>query len=128
MTAGPSMFEWLKPEPERPVLDAAYLARLSAHMGQTVLDELLADGLIELTDRVARVADLSGAGDTAGLQRIAHDLVGMAGHLGLNRLSAAAAELGRGLRAGGDGAADAAAEICREGAAAAEALRGYLGR
>jgi hypothetical protein len=128
MTAEPKMFGWLKPEAKRPVLDAAYLARLSGHLGQTVLDELLADGLIELTDRVNRAAELSRAGDTAALRRLGHDLVGMAGHLGLSRLSTAAVELGRQLRDGGDDGAQACDALCREGALAAEALRRYLGQ
>jgi len=122
------MFEWLKPEPERPVLDTVYLVRLSGHLGQTALDELLADGLIELADRVGRVSQLAEAGDTAGLRRISHDLAGMAGHLGLSRLSATAVELGRLLRDGGTSGAQAAEALCHEGALADEALRRYLGR
>lgn len=122
------MFEWLKPEPERPVLDTVYLARLSGHLGQSVLDELLADALIELTDRVNRVAELSGAGDIEGLRRLGHDLVGMAGHLGLTRLSMAAVDLGRQLRDGGEDGTQACDALCREGALAAEALRRYLGQ
>jgi HPt (histidine-containing phosphotransfer) domain-containing protein len=80
---------------------------------------------------VNRVAESSAAGDTAALRRLGHDLVGMAGHLGLSRLSAAAVELGRQLRdgaAGIDAGGEAAAVLCREGGLAAEALRGYLGR
>lgn len=123
------MFEWMKPEPEPPVLDSAYLARLAGHLGQTMLDELLADGLIELTDRVARIAELSAAGDREGLRRLGHDIVGMAGHLGLSRLSATAAQLGRALRREeGDGIWAAADLLCHEGGAATTALRSYLAR
>lgn len=132
MTSEPLMFGWKRPEPARPVLDVSYLARLSGHLGQTVLDELLADGLIELTDRVTRVAALidgEEAGQPEALRRLGHDIVGMAGHLGLSRLSAAAAELGRRLRAGDAGGARAAADTLRgEGDAAEAALRSYLGR
>jgi len=42
------MFEWLKPEPERPVLDTAYLVRLSVHLGQTVLDDAAVKQLASL--------------------------------------------------------------------------------
>ncbi len=38
------MFEWRTPEPEKPTLDAEYLARLSGHLGASVLAELLATG------------------------------------------------------------------------------------
>ena len=92
------MFEWRVPEPERPTLDTAYLARLGGHLGASVMAELLADGLIELTDRLARLAELAAAGDLDGIARLGHDLVGMTGHLGLTRLSAAAAEMNRAAR------------------------------
>ncbi|MFQ5567566.1 MAG: Hpt domain-containing protein [Paracoccaceae bacterium] len=121
------MFEWRTPEPERPTLDTAYLARLGGHLGASVLAELLADGLIELTDRLSRLDDLAAAGDLDGIARLGHDLVGMAGHLGLARLSAAAAEMNRAAR---DGAADQAgprtAEVRRLGAEAVGAVRRHL--
>jgi hypothetical protein len=44
------MFERRAPEPEKPTLDTGYLARLGGHIGAGVLAELMADGLIELTD------------------------------------------------------------------------------
>jgi len=123
------MFERQTAEREGPVLDAAYLARLAGHLGATVTAELLADGMIELTDRLARLDRLAGAGDLEGLARLGHDLVGMGGHLGLTRLSAAAAGLNRAARSGGSPAAAgaAAAEVRDEGTAAVEALRVHLG-
>ena len=121
------MFEWRTPEPEKPVLDTGYLARLGGHLGAVVLDELRADGLIELTDRLTRLYELAAAGDIDAIARLGHDLVGMAGHLGLTRLSAAAAELNRAAR---DGAADQAvafvAEIRCLGADSVDAMRQYL--
>ena len=121
------MFEWRTPEPDQPTLDTEYLARLSGHLGASVLAELLADGLIELTDRLARLDELAAAGDLDGIARLGHDLVGMAGHLGLARLSAAAAGINRAAR---DGAADQAvaeaAEVRRLGSEAAEAMRHHL--
>ena len=121
------MFEWRTPEPEKPTLDTEYLARLARHLGASVLAELLADGLIELTDRLARLDELAAAGDLDGIARLGHDLVGMTGHLGLTRLSAAAAEMNRAAREGGGGdAAPVVVEIRRLGAEAAEAMRRHL--
>jgi len=123
------MFEWLKSGPVRPVLDASYLTRLAGHLGEAELNEILADGLIELTDRLARVAEMASVGDPGGLARLGHDLVGMAGHLGLTRLSAAAAELNRAARDAKPGGIAAAAAVLRHmGAEATEALRLYLAR
>jgi HPt (histidine-containing phosphotransfer) domain-containing protein len=93
----------------------------------TVLAELLADGLIELTDRLARLAELEAAGDLDAIARLGHDLVGMAGHLGLARLSAVAAEMNRAARAGAvSGTGFQVAEVRRLGAASAEAMRRTL--
>ncbi len=121
------MFEWRTPEPEKPTLDAEYLARLSGHLGASVLAELLADGLIELTDRLARLEELAAAGNLDGIARLGHDLVGMTGHLGLTRLSAAAARINRAARDGAAGQAVAeAAQVRRLGSEAAEAMRRHL--
>jgi len=121
------MFEWRSPEPEKPILDTGYLARLGGHLGASVLAELMADGLIELTDRLARLEELAAAGDFDAIARSGHDLVGMAGHLGLTRLSAAAAEMNRAAR---EGAAERAvaivAEILWVGADSVDAMRHHL--
>lgn len=121
------MFEWLKPEPERPVLDCAYLERLAGHLGKPALAELMADGLIELADRMRRLDEMAAAGDLRGLGRLGHDLVGMAGHLGLSRLSAGAAELARGGHDERAETLDTAREVRHWSDEAAEALRNYLG-
>ncbi len=121
------MFKWRTPEPEKPILDTGYLARLAGHLGAVVLAELMADGLLELTDRLARLDELAAVGDVDAIARLGHDLVGMAGHLGLTRLSAAAAELNRAAR---DGAADQAVAIVTHirglGAESVDAMRRYL--
>jgi HPt (histidine-containing phosphotransfer) domain-containing protein len=91
------MFNRHTPEPDRPVLDSEYLVRLDSHLGTSVMVELLADGMIELTDHLTRLAERA-ADDHDGIARLGHDLVGMAGHLGLNQLSAAAAEMNRAAR------------------------------
>ena len=123
------MFERRRPEPEWPVLDRAYLARLDGHVGTVVLAELLADGLIELTDRLTRLGELAAAGDLGGVAQLGHDLVGMAGHLGLARLSVAAAEMNRAAQDANGAGADpgpAIAETGRIGAESAEAIRRHL--
>ena len=123
------MFEWLKSDPVRPVLDNGYLIRLAVHLGEVELNEILADGLIELTDRLARAAEMASTGDADGLARLGHDLVGMAGHLGLSQLSAAAVELNRAARdPKPDTIAAAALSLHQSGAEATEALRLYLAR
>lgn len=109
------------------MLDPGYLARLARHVGGTVLAELMADGLIELSDRMTRLEELAAAGDLEGIARLGHDLVGMAGHLGLARLSAAAAAMNRAAREGSaERAALAAGEVRRLGLDAAGAMRRYM--
>ncbi len=121
------MFEWRTPEPEKPMLDTGYLARLGGHLGAVVLAELMADGLIELTDRLSRLDELAAAGDLDAIARLGHDLVGMAGHLGLTRLSAAAAAMNRAAREGATGQAVAmVAEIRWLGAESVDAMRRHL--
>ena len=121
------MFEWLKPSPARPVLDADYVDRLAGHLGRAVLNELMADGLIELADRLRRVEEAAAAADLAALGRLGHDLVGMAGHLGLSQLSAAAADLSRSAKDSQAGTVEKASVLCAVGWEAAEALRQHLG-
>jgi len=122
------MFERSAPEPEIPMLDTGYLARLAGHIGTDVMVELLADGMIELTDRLTRLGELAAAGDHAAIARIGHDLVAVAGHLGLNRLSAAAAGMNRAARdrTGAD-AVSLVPGVRRLGAQSIEAMRHFIG-
>lgn len=121
------MFEWRTPEPNQPMLDTGYLARLAGHVGTAVLVELLADGLIELTDRLTRLGELAVAGDLDGIARLGHDLVGMAGHLGLNQLSAAAAEMNRAARElTGANAVSQIPGVRHLGAQSIDAMRQYI--
>ena len=123
------MFQRRPVEPERPTLDSDFLARLEGHLGSAMLAELLADGLIELSDRLKRLAELERRCDLDAIAGLGHDLVGMAGNLGLARLSAAAAEMNRAAR---DGATQAAlaesAAVRRLGVEATDALRRRLAR
>lgn len=121
------MFQRRPVEPERPTLDTDYLARLEGHLGPAPLAELIADGLIELSDRLKRLGELERAGDLDAMARLGHDLVGMAGNLGLARLSVAGAELNRAARDGSAPAALAeAAAVRRLGLEGTDALRHHL--
>lgn len=113
--------------PELPMLDEGFLGRLAGFVGQAVLAELAADGLIELADRLARLAEKMADGDLDAVARTGHDLVGMAGHLGLARLSVAAAEMNRAAREGQRAAtASEVAKVTHLGIEADRQLRAYL--
>ena len=96
---------------EMPVLDLAYLERLSGHIGAEVAAELLADGMLELADRLDRVSDLANKGDMEALLRMTHDIAGSAGHLGLSALSRDAVTANRSLR---EARAQAAPRLVRQ--------------
>ena len=124
------MFEWLKKteQPARPVLDEDYLLRLEKHLGRDVTLELAADGLIELTDRLARLDQLALDGEMAEIAALAHDLAGMSGHLGLARLSQMSVELNRNARAGETtDAGELIAPVVEVAPASLEALSHFLG-
>jgi HPt (histidine-containing phosphotransfer) domain-containing protein len=109
------------------VLDLRYLDRLEAHLGPDVLRELMADGLIELTDRVAGMTRMSAAGDRVGVLRHGHDVAGIAGHLGLTALSVAAAAVARAGRQDPTATAAAlAAPVLAQAAPACAALRAHI--
>ena len=110
-----------------PALDTDHLARLESHLGSEALAELVADGLIELTDRLKRLDELKVTGDLDAIAQLGHDLVGMAGNLGLARLSAAAGEMNRLARDRDKSAALVqAGAVRRLGFEAAETLRHHL--
>ena len=81
-----------------PYLDTAYLERLQKHLGEDVTRELMADGMLELSDRLDRVEHLAEKQQVGELRRLTHDIAGAAGHLGLSALSFHAAEANRALR------------------------------
>ncbi|MEL7469509.1 MAG: Hpt domain-containing protein [Pseudomonadota bacterium] len=94
------MFNWRR-QPAAPgptVLDETYLERLEKHLGESILREILSDGLLELSDRLARVQELAVSGNSAELVRLVHDLSGMAGHLGLTQLGHLSVDAERALR------------------------------
>ena len=92
------MFEPKPAPPELPILDQDYLTRLAGHVGRSVLAELAADGLLELSDRLTRLHEAVAADNLDGAARLGHDLVGVGGHLGLTRFSAKAAAMNRAAR------------------------------
>lgn len=78
------------------LLDSNYIDGLRRHLGPEVTIDILADGLMSLTDRLNRLKDLRAA--KAGrhdLAQSAHDIVGTGGQLGLHRLTHAARQMER---------------------------------
>lgn len=115
------------PGADAQILDEAFLGRLERHVGPAVLRELLADGLIELTDRLERLAQAVDDGHREEVFRIGHDIAGLAGHIGLSALSAHAVAMNRAARAEPDRAvATVAAPVIAAGPSAVDALRARL--
>ena len=92
----------LRAEPAPPILNQEYLAGLNRYLGAAHACELLADGMIDLTGRLDRLAELAGRGDNGPIAALAHEIVGAAGHLGLGLLSHLAAQVSLAARGGGD--------------------------
>lgn len=127
------MFGWgrAKDKTAPPVLDLDYLERLGGHIGPKVLSELLADGQIEVADRLEALRLAVDAANLAEIRRLAHDLTSVAGHLGLAALSLAAVEAEREIRDAEDRgatleAAQVAAPLIAAGTAAQDALGSHL--
>ena len=85
--------------PEAELLDNSYLASLEAALGRSVTRDVLADGLIEVSDRLDNLAALAQADRRIEVQQTAHDIAGGAGQLGLHALSVAARKLEQDLKA-----------------------------
>ncbi|MEM6972602.1 MAG: hypothetical protein AAF577_07335 [Pseudomonadota bacterium] len=79
------------------MLDHAWLDRLTRMLGPDTLRELFADGVMSLHDRQRVIAECLGAEPSSNTSRdlagVAHDLVAMAGHLGLGEVAASARAL-----------------------------------
>lgn len=113
-----------KAKTEPAMLDEAFLERLEEHIGAEALRELLADGLIEIIDRLERLAEEVRAERRGPALRIGHDIAGLAGHIGLSALSRAAVEMNRTARMEPVTAvSELAAPVLEVGQSAAEALR-----
>ena len=78
---------------EPPILDHGYLERLSRHIGMRETRELMADGMIDLSDRLDVLARLGASGPIDEIGKLAHEIAGAAGHQGLSAMSRAAVEV-----------------------------------
>ena len=76
-------------------LDRSVMKDLRDAVGQTVFDELIEDAIFEITERIARIEQLSQSGDIAAISPIAHDLVAISGQVGMSGVSEIAAGLER---------------------------------
>ncbi len=95
------MLEWqARTEPPPPILDCDYLDRLRRHLGTPQTCELLADGMLELVDRLDRLSELADQGDRGEVAALAHEIVGAAGHLGLSMISRYASYASQAARRG----------------------------
>ncbi len=90
----------LRAEPAASVLNHDYLAGLRRHLGTAHTCELLADGMLELAGRLDRLADMARQDDNAAIARLTHEIVGLAGYLGLHRMSQLAAQASHAARQG----------------------------
>jgi HPt (histidine-containing phosphotransfer) domain-containing protein len=115
--------------PRAPVLDDSRIADLAEYLPESEFDALILMWLESTMERVASVAMLAEAGDLAGLQAVAHDLVGTAGNFGACRLAAAAGRLGGACKSSDMTAVRyVAAEIAGDGDAAVAAVAARFGR
>ena len=118
------MVQWFRRsgEPEPPLLDEEFLARLGKHIGMVELRELMADGLLELSDKLDALAAHATRGEIEEVSALCHEIAGAAGHLGLSRISTAAVEGVRRCRGGTtEPATDIIADIQAVRAASLEA-------
>ena len=90
----------LRMHPAPSVLNHEYLAGLNSHLGTAHACELLADGMIDLMDRLDRLAEVAKHGDEGEIAALSHQIVGAAGHLGLGLMSQLAAQVSQAARAG----------------------------
>lgn len=79
-------------EDEPVILDYGYLQRLSKHIGERETRELLADAMLDLTDRLAILDKHGQAGNLKAVADLMHEIAGAAGHQGLTAMSHAAFE------------------------------------
>ena len=76
-------------------LDHAVMEDLRTAVGQTAFDEIIGDAIFEVTERIARIEQLAEERNLAVMARVAHDLVAVAGQIGLSGVSVIAANLER---------------------------------
>jgi len=76
-------------------IDRAAMKALRDTVGQSVFDELIEDAIFEVTERIARIEQLNLTADITAMAPIAHDLVAVAGQVGMCGVSEIAAGLER---------------------------------
>ena len=76
-------------------LDRDVMKDLRDTVGQAVFDELVEDVIFEVTERISRIEQMSLSGDMAGMAAVSHDLVAIAGQIGMCGVSEIAAGLER---------------------------------
>ncbi|MEL6477949.1 MAG: hypothetical protein AAFR17_11540 [Pseudomonadota bacterium] len=108
------------------LLDRAYIDNLVRHLGLDLATELLADGMIAVSDRLERLSSARDATPDT-LAKLAHDLTGASGQIGLHVLLHATRRL-ENAAIGSDrmamhGLVD---EALREGSLSLAALGDYL--
>lgn len=109
------------------LLDTHYLDSLEAHLGQSITADILADGMTELADKLRRADQLAAEEARAALARMAHEIAGCAGQLGLHALTLTARGLERTLlRNRRDACGGLAAEMCALGSKSIAALRARM--
>ena len=122
------MVQWFRRsgEPELPLLDEEFLARLGKHIGMVELRELMADGLMELSDKLDVLEIHATRGEVEEVSALCHEIAGAAGHLGLTRISTAAVDGVRRCRGKpAEPATDIIAEIQAVRAASLEAASAF---
>ncbi|MEM7059683.1 MAG: Hpt domain-containing protein [Pseudomonadota bacterium] len=107
------MVKWfsIRHEDDPVILDHGYLQRLGKHIGERETRELLADGMLDLTDRLAVLRRHGEDGNLKGVADLVHEIAGAAGHQGLTAMSHAAFEASRLVRENTDPDTDALAKL-----------------
>ncbi|MBY8976601.1 Hpt domain-containing protein [Rhodobacteraceae bacterium NNCM2] len=77
------------------LLDNEYLNSLESHLGAETMAEILSGGMTELLGMLERAREMAAAAQRLPLSRVAHDIAGCAGQLGLHSLSISAKNLER---------------------------------
>ena len=91
-------------------LDRVVMKDLRDAVGQAVFDELIEDAIFEITERIARIEHLSLSADITAIAPIAHDLVAIAGQVGMCGVSDIATGLERCCLDGAEVSAQAIAQ------------------
>ncbi len=75
------------------LIDRGIIDDLRRHLGPRVCASILADAALETADRLAALEKAVETRDLKTIRRLAHDLVGMPGQIGMSRVSAVSQNL-----------------------------------